>query len=210
MVSFGRRSLGSIGGPIQNRILPSEAVLQGANFGSAILEDAILWNTDASPREDADKSKVEISDFSNANLQRVVLGRADLTSANFSNATLFGADLGGACLKEVNLSNGKLENVDLSGADLENADLLFANLTGSDLSSANFTNAKLVGVNFDRADLTGTVFNGANLVRATGLTQDQLDQACGVPTPESNVWLQKASLHLKPCPLTPEALEICL
>ena len=50
--------------------------------------------------------------------------------------------------------------------------------------SADLTNAQLAGGTFDAADfrdadLERTALHGADLANARGLTQDQLDEACG-------------------------------
>jgi uncharacterized protein YjbI with pentapeptide repeats len=62
-------------------------------------------------------------------------------------------------------------NARLSGANFSNANLSRANLSGVDLDGANMTGAYLFLTNL----------RGANLSRTTGLTQAQLDLACGTP-----------------------------
>jgi len=81
-------------------------------------------------------------------------------------------DLGGA-----NLTRAFLTEAFLTGAFLTGADLTGAFLTGADLTGANLTGANLTG-----ADLTGANLTGANLIRATGITQEQLEQAIGDAT----------------------------
>jgi uncharacterized protein YjbI with pentapeptide repeats len=59
-----------------------------------------------------------------------------------------------------------------------------AKLTGVDFSYSNLSRARLSGldlqgVNLARSYLYLTQLNDANLSGATGLTQDQLDMACG-------------------------------
>lgn len=78
-----------------------------------------------------------------------------------------------------------------TGAHFDVADgrLMFVCLSDDDFSGASFRNADLSGSDFDRArlayaDFTGatlayTHFKGADLSRAKGLTQQQLDSACG-------------------------------
>jgi uncharacterized protein YjbI with pentapeptide repeats len=92
---------------------------------------------------------------------------------------LAGADLTNQCVKQ-----GNLEAADFTGAKLvlmcmSFADFKGASFRGADLSGANLAHAKL-----DRADLSGahlsiTSIKGTDLTRVRGLTQSQLDQACG-------------------------------
>ncbi|MCZ6863823.1 MAG: pentapeptide repeat-containing protein [Alphaproteobacteria bacterium] len=55
----------------------------------------------------------------------------------------------------------------------------FHQLSDTTLGSANLQWAKLIGANFEGADIIGAVLHGADLTLAKGLTQAQLDQACG-------------------------------
>jgi hypothetical protein len=76
----------------------------------------------------------------------------------------------------VNLAEARIAKADLTDADLTDANLTDANLTGADLTRANLS----------YADLTG----------ASGLSQAQLDAACG-----TGVRGLRAGLTLdKPCP----------
>jgi hypothetical protein len=94
------------------------------------------------------------ADLSRAKLSRIVLAKADLTRVN-----LAGADLRSSILRRTNLIGADLSNADLSGARLDEA-----SLSAADLSAADLTGARLVG---------------ADLSRARGLSQAQLDGACG-------------------------------
>jgi Pentapeptide repeats (8 copies) len=92
----------------------------------------------------------------------ILPGVIDLSSAYVPRATLTG-NLTGAFL-----AHATLTAADLTGANLTAADLTGANLTGATLT-ADLTYAVLMGANL----------TGANLTYATGLSQDQLDAACG-------------------------------
>ena len=50
---------------------------------------------------------------------------------------------------------------------------------GANMTNASFVGAYLEGANFRGANLTGVNFSGAEMDRAVGLTQGQLNQACG-------------------------------
>jgi uncharacterized protein YjbI with pentapeptide repeats len=92
---------------------------------------------------------------------------------------LQGADLTKTCVKAH----------DLHGADFDGANAVlmcmsFANFTdatfrGTDLSGANLAHAKLDGANLSGAVMDATSLKGTDLTKAVGLTQKQLNQACG-------------------------------
>lgn len=92
---------------------------------------------------------------------------------------LAGADLTNQCVK----------GGDLTGADFDGARLVLACMSKANFRSASFRQADLSGANLansklDDADLSGAVLSitsikGADLSRAKGLTQVQIDQACG-------------------------------
>jgi hypothetical protein len=72
----------------------------------------------------------------------------------------------------------------LLGADLRDlnafgAVLSSANFAGADLTNANFVGSHLEGANLRGATLQGVNFSGAEMSRAVGLTQGQLNGACG-------------------------------
>ena len=97
---------------------------------------------------------------------------------------VLGADLQGRRLRYANavrafLVNADLRNTDLRGANLEDADLRGAKLEGADLA----------GVNLLRVNLTG-----ADLRNVKGLTQAQLEGACGDGTQ------LPPNLTIKSCP----------
>ncbi|MEP1143579.1 MAG: pentapeptide repeat-containing protein [Henriciella sp.] len=107
------------------------------------------------------------------------LFQADLSFEESKNV-----DLSGARLRQSNMALSTFEGVNFSGANLSVANLFGARLNRTDLSGANLENAVAVGTyfgssNFAGANLNGTNFSGANLTIAKGLTQTQLNRACG-------------------------------
>src|SRR5882762_5399723 len=92
---------------------------------------------------------------------------------------LTGADLSNTCVKEH----------DLHGADFTDADatlmcMSFADFTGASFRNTELSGANMAGAKMDGADLTGaktsiTSFLGTDLRHVKGLTQKQLDVACG-------------------------------
>lgn len=138
--------------------------------------------------------------------------RADLISANLQGADLISANLPGADLAGANLQRANLQGADLQSANLQGAKLIFANLQGADLAGANLQGADLISANLqgarlDLANLEGakfrglfgfvpvTNFAGADLTGARGLTQQQLDEACG----DGETKLPPG-LTIEPCP----------
>jgi len=86
-----------------------------------------------------------------------------------------------------------LSRTDLFCANLQGADLAGANLQGADLWFANLQGALLQGAKLQGADLTD-----ANLTKAIGLTQEQLDEACGDDKTKLPDYL--ADYKMKACP----------
>ena len=93
-----------------------------------------------------------------------VMERASLAAAQLPDASLAGADL----------TRAKAQAVRLPRADLSDAVLTNADLTGGVLTGAVMRGARLGGASLFRADLSG-----ADLTGAVGVTQQQLDGACG-------------------------------
>ncbi len=89
----------------------------------------------------------------------------------------------GCNLSAARLSDAALRGVDLTGADLRGADLTGARLT------AFMPRVLLAGAKLDGADLSGAFLPGVE-----GLSQDQLDQACG----DDGTTLPEG-LEIKPC-----------
>ena len=174
----------------------SGASFGGARFGGADVSNANLGGLDLSGVD------LARADLHSSDLTGTVLAEAILTDAFLDNAVLAGADLSGAQLQGVgsastaifdgaNLSGADLTGVDLEaarlagvafasanlgGADLSNADLTGADLSGADLRGATLLNAVLDGALLGAAFLNATDFTGA-----TGISDDMLVAALGVP-----------------------------
>lgn len=104
------------------------------------------------------------------------------------------ADLTNQCVK-----HGDLEGADFDGARLVLMCMSFGDYTDASFRGANLSGANLAHANLERADLTGArltiaSIRGADLSRAIGLTQRQIDEACG----DSQTRLPP-SLHVKTC-----------
>ncbi|CAN5153103.1 pentapeptide repeat-containing protein [soil metagenome] len=108
----------------------------------------------------------------------------NLFQGNFSGLEARGLNLSGSRLRQADLSLSVMNRTRFSGADMRDVEAYGAVFSSSNFSRANLTNASFVGTylegsNFSGATLDGTNFSGAQLVRATGLTQAQLNRACG-------------------------------
>jgi uncharacterized protein YjbI with pentapeptide repeats len=107
------------------------------------------------------------------------LFQAELTSLNarglnLSKARLRQAELSTVVMNRANFSGGDLRDVNAYGAVFGGA-----RFARADLTRASFVGTYLQGANFAGANLSGTNFSGAEMDRASGLTQSQLNRACG-------------------------------
>jgi uncharacterized protein YjbI with pentapeptide repeats len=109
-------------------------------------------------------AKMSNSNFNRSDFSNAVLVRADATSSEFEAADFTGADLTRATLVDAQCPH----------AVFQRAVLAHSNARGADFRHAVFDGADLTRMNFDNADLSG-----ADLRRARGLTQAQLNRACG-------------------------------
>jgi len=136
------------------------------------------------------------------------IGRAR-AGASCPGCNLFQADFNGLSMRARNFSGARLRQADLSltvmnrttfaGADLRDVEAYGGVFTSSDFSGANLTNASFVGTylqaaNFRGAILEGANFSGAEMDRATGLTQAQLNRACG-----DRATTLPPGLRIRPC-----------
>jgi uncharacterized protein YjbI with pentapeptide repeats len=125
--------------------------------------------------------------------------RCNLFQADFANLRLAGRNFAGARLRQADFSAAVMNHTRFTGADLRDVNAyggVFsgADFSGADLTHASFVGAYLQGARFNGARLGGTNFSGAEMSRARGLTQRQLDEACG-----DNTTALPAGLRLSSC-----------
>jgi uncharacterized protein YjbI with pentapeptide repeats len=101
-------------------------------------------------------------------------GIVDCVGCNLS-----GADLTNTCVKEHDLHGANFD-----GANATLMCMSFANFTNASFRGTELSGANLAGAKMDGADLTGaktsiTSFLGTDLTKVKGLTQAQLNVACG-------------------------------
>ena len=110
--------------------------------------------------------------------------RCNLFQADFANLELKGRSFAGARLRQSDMSAAVMPHTSFAGSDLRDVNAYGAVFTGASFAGANMTNASFVGAylqgaNFRGAHLDGVNFSGAEMDRAVGLTQAQLQKACG-------------------------------
>lgn len=108
----------------------------------------------------------------------------NLFQGDFSGVEARGLNLAGARLRQADLSLSVMNRARFSNADLRDVEAYggvfsSASFAGANLTNASFVGAHLDGASFTGARLTGVNFSGASLLRARGLTQARLSQACG-------------------------------
>ena len=108
----------------------------------------------------------------------------NLFQGDFSGLEARGLNLSGARLRQADLSLSVMNRTRFSNTDMRDVEAYGGVFSSSNFSRANLTNASFVGAylegaSFAGATLSGTNLSGAQLTRATGLTQGQLNQACG-------------------------------
>ena len=140
-------------------------------------------------REAAPQGANELPELSRNVVQAAltVIGRRNPRQEDLGQLELYNSNLRGMILRGALLSGANLSRSDFRGADLG-----AANLAESDLSKSKFANA----------DLQDAILTGADLRKSEGLTQAQLDLACGdrrtrVPDP----------LTVEPCWAAEESAE---
>lgn len=108
----------------------------------------------------------------------------NLFQGDFTGLEKGGLNLTGARLRQADLTLAVMNRARLNRADLRDINAYGAVMSGANFAGADLTNGSLVGAwlqgsNWSGAKLEGANLSGADLSRATGLTQSQLNQACG-------------------------------
>lgn len=123
----------------------------------------------------------------------------DLFQVDLSYQDLDGRDLSGARLRQADLSLATVDRTKFTGANMSIVNGFGLRAEGADFTNADLENAVLVGgwfggAKFANARLSNVNFSGSDLSEATGLTQLQLNTACG----DAETKLPKG-LVLPPC-----------
>jgi uncharacterized protein YjbI with pentapeptide repeats len=162
-------------------------ILDGANFGSATLNDAIF-------------SLASLKAKANFNGALIVGGV--MTSAKIDQATFVGAALGGVAQSQASdfsfayIANCDFSECNLFGASFAGATLIGANKlnSGANLLETDFSNAYMPNVDFTDAVLQGAKFDGAFMVECTLTGADLSPSRDGaVPSSLTSACLQGAT-----------------
>lgn len=108
----------------------------------------------------------------------------NLFQGDFSGMETRGQNLSGARIRQADFSLATMNRTRFANADLRDVEAYGGVFSGSSFNGANLSNSSWVGAylegsSFAGASLSGANFSGAQLARATGLTQRQLNTACG-------------------------------
>lgn len=108
----------------------------------------------------------------------------NLFQADLAYRDLPGIDVSRSRLRQANLSLATMNRAHFDRADLSIANLFGARFTGASFRHADLSRVIAVGTYFGGADLSGArldgaILSGAELETARGLTQAQLNTACG-------------------------------
>jgi uncharacterized protein YjbI with pentapeptide repeats len=101
-------------------------------------------------------------------------GIVDCVGCNLS-----GADLTNTCVKEHDLTGANFDGANATLMCMSFANFTNASFRGTELSGANMAGAKMDGADLTVAKTSITSFLGTDLTKVKGLTQAQLDVACG-------------------------------
>lgn len=108
----------------------------------------------------------------------------DLFQINLAYQSVAGRNFAGARIRQADLSLATADRARFHGANMSLTNFFGARLSSADLSDANlegttFVGAYLGGARMSGAVITGANFSGAELDSVAGLTQAQLNTACG-------------------------------
>ncbi len=92
---------------------------------------------------------------------------------------LQGADLTNTCVKAHDLHGADFDGANATLMCMSYANFSGATFRGTNLSGANLAHARLDGADLSGAEMTITSIKGTDLTHVVGLTQKQLDTACG-------------------------------
>lgn len=160
-------------GSVFNNSNLSGGQFHGSNLTGAHFRNALLYRLEGQKvimteavMEDATLTEAKLS---NSTMEKINLHRADLTRGNFT----------GNDLRAANLINATAEEVDFTGSNFEGARLDHVNLNKAKLAESNLRDVQFGNAIVTDAKFIGADISGADLAQTQGLTQEQLDTACG-------------------------------
>ena len=164
-------------------------MISGSNLQKADLQGANLGLTDLHG------SNLTSANLTEAKLMRASLADAKADGANFTKVEGYRTNFSGLSAKGASFQSAELQRADFSGAVLsgssfKKAELGRANFRGAQFSGNVFAFANLARADFRIAVLAGSLdfsnaymfltrLEGVNLSSSKGLSQSQIDLACG-------------------------------
>lgn len=154
------------------------------------------------PKGPQEKAELRGANLSRANLAGARLARANLSGALLTDANLSGADLTEAWLNGAELSRTlvsflRAPGADFSGVVMQGADGCYdQEFRGAIFRGADLRETRLCASFLDEADLSGTDLSKVDLTYSYGLTQEQLNRACG----DAMTKLPEPTLTIPACP----------
>lgn len=125
---------------------------------------------------------------SEADIAKATTGQScadcNLFQADMSYLEIQGVSFSGARLRQSDLTLATLDRVNFDRANMSIANLYGGRFTGASFKNTDLSRAILVGGSYDGADfsganLTDANISGAEMAKSHGLTQTQLNAACG-------------------------------
>lgn len=168
----------------KTRLMLSDSDLSGADLSGGDFTSTDLGNSNLTD------AKLEKATFVRASLvgstaKGAQFSRIEAYRTNFSSMDAPGANFQNAELQRSNFKKAKLAKADFTKADMGRSQFDGADVSGVRFSLANVSRTDFRGakfdapVDFDRAFFFLTRIEGVDLSAATGLTQWQVDMACG-------------------------------
>ena len=164
------------------------SILDNSSFKKAILTRAAL-----------DKAKIRLGTFDETILVDISARGTNFAGSTFTDTDLSAAKAQSASFKEAHfllshLTSGQYEKANFESTSFELSYAEYADFNGANfrytqanrldftkaiLDNADFYGAKLDGTNLHLTSMKQTDFSNADLTKALGLTQTQLNKACG-------------------------------
>jgi uncharacterized protein YjbI with pentapeptide repeats len=167
----------------------SNIVIRGADLAGANLTGTDLSMTDLR------STQLSGAKLHKATLVRSSLAGANATGSDFSRVEAYRTSFAGIIAPGTTFASAELQRADFKGADLTDADFDKAELGRAEFEGAAIGGAKFTLANLSRAQFAGatlgapvdfagafmflTRIEGVDLSAATGLSQDQVNLACG-------------------------------
>jgi len=156
----------------------SHSIIDGSMLDSAFIRQASFVQTDLK------ETTARGSDFSGTQFERADLGGSLMQSAIFDSADFRDTSMAGVQFSGASFRHARLTDTMAMRSVFYRADLIGTVAERVSFRKARFDEALMIGAVLHETDVTGATFTnadltGADLTTVTGLTQEQLNSACG-------------------------------